>query len=62
MSEVVCHIRESVESMVRQLLEKTAAMDRLRPDDRVMIKQISWYPVRSGVRGSIRIPSGGQPL
>ena len=27
-----------VESMIRQLIEKTGALDRLRPDDRVMIK------------------------
>jgi uncharacterized protein (DUF362 family) len=27
-----------VEGMVRQLVEKTGTMDRLRPDDRVMIK------------------------
>ncbi|MBP1699378.1 MAG: hypothetical protein H6Q41_4566 [Deltaproteobacteria bacterium] len=38
MSEVFVIYGNQVESMVRQLLEKTGAMDRLRPDDRVMIK------------------------
>jgi uncharacterized protein (DUF362 family) len=38
MSEVFVIYGNQVESMVRQLIEKTGAMDRLRPDDRVMIK------------------------
>jgi len=38
MGEVFVIYGNQVERMVRQLLEKTGAMDRLRPDDRVMIK------------------------
>jgi len=36
--EVFVIYGNQIERMVRQLLEKTGAMDRLRPDDRVMIK------------------------
>jgi len=38
MAEVFIIYGNQVESMVRQLLEKTGALDRLCPDDRVMIK------------------------
>jgi len=38
MGEVFVIYGNQIERMVRQLLEKTGAMDRLRPDDRVMIK------------------------
>jgi len=36
--EVFIIYGNQVESMVRQLIEKTGALDRLRPDDKVMIK------------------------
>jgi uncharacterized protein (DUF362 family) len=36
--EVFIIYGNQVESMVRQLIEKTGAMDRLRPDDTIMIK------------------------
>jgi uncharacterized protein (DUF362 family) len=38
MSEVFIIYGNQVEAMIRQLVEKTGAMDRLRPDDKVMIK------------------------
>ena len=38
MSEVVIIYGSQVEKMVRQLIEETGALDRLRPDDLVMIK------------------------
>ena len=38
MGEVVIAYGRQVETMVRQLIERTGAMDRLRPDDSVMIK------------------------
>jgi len=38
MGEVVVIYGSQVERMVRQLVEKTGAMDQLRPDDSVMIK------------------------
>ena len=38
MSEVFVVYGNQVERMVRQLVEKTGALDRLRPDDAVMIK------------------------
>jgi len=45
-----------VESMIRQLIEKTGALDRLRPDDRVMIKpnllvsRQNWVGINTGPR------------
>lgn len=38
MGELSVIYGNQAESMVRQLIEKTGALDRLRPDDRVMIK------------------------
>ena len=38
MGEVFIIYGNQVETMVRQLIERTDAMDRLRPDDKVMIK------------------------
>ncbi len=38
MGEMFIIYGNQVEKMIRQLVEKTGAMDRLRPDDRVMIK------------------------
>jgi uncharacterized protein (DUF362 family) len=38
MGEVFIIYGDQVESMVRQLIEKTGALDRLRPDDTVVIK------------------------
>ena len=38
MSEVFVIYGNQVESMVRQLIERTGALDRLHPDDKVMIK------------------------
>ena len=38
MSDVVIIYGNQVEKMVRQLIEETGALDRLRPDDLVMIK------------------------
>jgi uncharacterized protein (DUF362 family) len=38
MGEVFIMYGSQVEEMIRQLVEKTGAMDRLRPDDTVVIK------------------------
>jgi uncharacterized protein (DUF362 family) len=38
MDELFVIYGNQVEGMIRQLIEKTGAMDRLRPDDTVMVK------------------------
>ena len=56
MGEVFVIYGNQAESMVRQLIEKTGALDRLRPDDKVMIKpnllvsRQSWVGVNTDPR------------